>query len=118
MESDSTYRFLSTGNPTSPIRAVILACLVAALSYFAPRLVGALMLHPQTVWPLWPGCALLASVLLLVPQRTWPILIPTAFAAFVLYDLQAGVPARSIVWFIPANTVEVLIATLSVRYFL
>ena len=117
MESDSTLPFRNTRNTTSSIQAAILVCLVAALSYFAPRLAGALMLHPQTVWPLWPGCALLVSVLLLVSRRTWLILIPTAFAAFVLYDLQAGVPARSIAWFIPANTVEVLIATLSLRYF-
>ena len=51
MERDSTFRFLSTRNPTSPIRAVILACLVAALSYFAPRLVGALILN-RSVWGL------------------------------------------------------------------
>src|SRR5436190_20220209 len=33
-------------------------CLVAALSYLAPKLEGALITHPQTIWPLWPGCAL------------------------------------------------------------
>jgi len=69
------------------------------------------------VWPLWPGCALLVSVLLLVNRRLWSILIPVAFAAFVLYDLQAGVKLRSIAWFIPADAVEVLIATLCLRYF-
>jgi len=70
------------------------------------------------VWPLWPGCALLVSALLLVPRRIWPIIIPTAFAAFVLYDLQAGVPIRSIAWFIAADTFQVLTAALGVRYFL
>ena len=74
------------------------------------------MLHPQTVWPLWPGCALLISVLLLVHRRIWWILIPAAFAGFVFSDLQAGVHLRSIAWFIPADTVEVLIAAYGLRY--
>jgi PAS domain S-box-containing protein len=100
-----------------PFRIAILACLVAILSYLAPKLEGAVLLHPQTVWPLWPGCALLVSVLLLVPRRIWPILIPVAFAAFVLYDLQAGVPIGSIVWFILADTVQVLTAALCLSYF-
>jgi PAS domain S-box-containing protein len=39
-----------------------------------------------------------------------------AFASFVLYDLQAGVSLRSIAWFIPADTLEVLIATLCLTY--
>jgi signal transduction histidine kinase len=90
---------------------------VATLSYLAPKLEGALLLHPRTVWPLWPGCALLVSVLLLVPRRIWPILIPTGFAAFVLYDLQAGVPIGSIAWFILADTVQVLIAAFCLSYF-
>jgi PAS domain S-box-containing protein len=89
---------------------------VATLSYLAPKLAGALLSHPRTVWPLWPGCALLASVLLLVPKRIWPMVIPAAFAAFVLYDLQAGVPIGSIAWFIPANTVQVLTTALCLRY--
>ena len=101
----------------SPFHTVILVCLVALLSYLAPKLAGALLLHPQTVWPLWPGCALLVPVLLLVPRKIWPIVIPAAFAAFVLYDLQAGVPVRSIAWFIPADTVEVLIAAFGLSYF-
>jgi PAS domain S-box-containing protein len=101
----------------SPLQTVILVCLVATLSYLAPKLEGALILHPQTVWPLWPGCALLVSVLLLVPRRIWPTLIPTGFAAFVLYDLQAGVPIGSIAWFILADTVQVLTAAFCLSYF-
>jgi integral membrane sensor domain MASE1 len=101
----------------SPFHTAILVCLVAVLSYLAPKLAGALILHPQTVWPLWPGCALLVSVLLLVPRRIWPLVIPVAFAAFVLYDLQAGVPIGSIAWFIPADTVQVLTAAFCLNYF-
>src|SRR2546430_6522431 len=32
-------------------------------------------------------------------------------------DLQAGVPLRSIAWFIPADTVQVLLAALCLTYF-
>ena len=85
-------------------RTVILACLVAILLYLVINLAGALLSHPQTVWPLWPGCALLVSVLLLVPKKTWPSIILAALAAFVLCDLQAGVPIGSVVWFILADT--------------
>lgn len=101
----------------SAFHTVVLACLVALLLYLAATLAGALLLHPQTVWPLWPGCALLVSVLLLVPRRTWPSIIPAAFAAFLLYDLQAGVPIGSVVWFLLADTVQVLIAALLVSHF-
>lgn len=75
------------------------------------------MLHPQTVWPLWPGFALLVPVLLLLPQRIWVAVIPAAFAAFVLYDLQVGVPLRSFVWFIPGDLAQVLIAALFLSYY-
>jgi PAS domain S-box-containing protein len=101
----------------SAFHTVILACLVALLLYLATTLAGALLLHPQTVWPIWPGCALLVTVLLLIPRRTWPSVIPAAFAAFVLYDLQAGVPIGSVVWFLLADTVQVLIAALFVSHF-
>ena len=117
METKRSRLSWSKANLDSPLQTAILACLVATLSYLAPRLEGALILHPQTVWPLWPGCALLVSVLLLVPRRIWPILIPVSFAAFVLYDLQAGVPIGSIAWFIPADTVQVLIAAFCLSYF-
>jgi PAS domain S-box-containing protein len=75
-----------------------------------------MILNPQTVWPVWPGCAILVSILLLVRGKIWPILIPAAFATFAFYDLEAGVPIRSIAWFIPANTVQVLTSALCLRY--
>jgi integral membrane sensor domain MASE1 len=113
-EHDS--RFPSITSASSPLSTLVLVCLVVALSYLAPKLVGALMLNPRTVWPVWPGCAILVSILLLVPGKIWPILIPAAFATFALYDLEAGVPVRSIAWFIPANTVQVLTSALCLRY--
>jgi PAS domain S-box-containing protein len=103
-------RYLNT--PSS----LILVCIVGALSYLAPRLEGALISNPQTIWPLWPGCAILVSALLLVQLRFWPILISVSFAGFVSYDLEMGVPVASIAWFILADTVQVVIAALALRY--
>jgi len=62
------------------------------------------------VSPLWLGNALLASLLLLFRRSIWPILLPAGLAAFLLYDLQTGTPAHSIVWLILSNAVEVLTA--------
>ena len=107
----STSQYLGSSRAT-----IVLVCLVAALSFFAPKLEGALMLNPGTAWPLWPGCAILVSVLLLVRTSVWPALIFASFTGFVLYDLQVGVPIRSIAWFIPADTVQVLMAAIGLRY--
>jgi PAS domain S-box-containing protein len=117
METARRHPFSNFGGLDSPLSIALLVCLVAALSYFGPRLEWALMLHPQTVWPLWPSCALLVALLVLVPRRIWPILIPISFASIVLFDLQMGVPISSIAWFIPADTVEVLLAALCLSYF-
>jgi signal transduction histidine kinase len=92
----------------------VLVCLVAIVSYLSSRLGGALAVHPPIAWPLWPGCAILVGVLLLVPRKIWPILILAAFSGFVLYDLQAGVPVRSIIGLILADTIEVLTAALGI----
>src|SRR5271167_2419850 len=104
-------------DPGSPFRTAMLVCLVAILSYGAAKLAGALVLRPQMIWPVWPGCALLVAVLLSVPRRIWPILITAGFAGFILYDLQAGLSLRSTVLLILSDTVEVLIATLGVSYY-
>lgn len=116
MGSEHVRRFPSITSASSPLSTAALVCLVVALSYLVPKLEGAMIRNPQTVWPLWPGCAILVSILLLVPGKVWPILIPAAFATFALYDLEAGVPIRSIAWFIPANTIQVLTSALYLRY--
>jgi PAS domain S-box-containing protein len=94
----------------------VVVCVTAALSYLVPKSVGTLISNPQTVWPLWPGCAILVTGLLLVRVSVWPLLIPASFAGFALADLQAGVPLSSIARFIPGNTVEVLISAVGLRY--
>src|SRR6266850_8520711 len=95
---------------------LFLVCVTIALSYLVPTLAGRLISNPQTVWPLWPGCAILVAGLLLVRINVWPLLIPVSFVGFAVADLQAGVPLSSILWFIPGNTVEVLISAIGLRY--
>lgn len=94
----------------------LLVCATVALSYLVPRLVTVLISNLKTVWPLWPGCAILVTGLLLVRVSFWPVLVAASFVAFAIADLHAGVPLRSIAWFIPGNTVEVLISAVGLRY--
>ena len=101
----------------SSFRMVMLAWLVATLCYLAAKLGGVLVISTQqTLSPLWLGCALLVAILLLVSRKTWPVLIPAGLASFVLYDLQVGIPIRSIAWLILADTLEILIAAWGVSY--
>jgi PAS domain S-box-containing protein len=112
----ATNRF-SERQPYFDSRSTLfVVCVTTALSYLVPKLAGMLISNPQTVWPLWPGCAILVAGLLLVPVSVWPLLIPASFAGFALADLQAGMPLSSIAWFIPGNTVEVLISAIGLRY--
>jgi PAS domain S-box-containing protein len=114
---DRRHRSWNTAELNSSFRTIILACLVATMCYLAAKLGGALVIKtPQTLWPLWPGCALLVAILLVVPRKTWPILIPAGLAGFLLYDLQAGLSIHSIVWLILADTLEVLVAAWGVGY--
>lgn len=117
MSSVHSHLARSMATPNTRVHPVVLACLAALLSYLAAELGGALILRPQLVWPLWPGCAFLVAVLLLLPRGIWPILIAAGLAGFFLYDLQAGLPLRSIALLILADTVEILIASLGVSYF-
>ena len=94
----------------------LVVCATTALSYLVPTLVTLLVSNHKTVWPLWPGCAILVTGLLLVRVTLWPVVIAASFLGFAAADLQAGVPLRSIAWFIPGNTIEVLISAIGLRY--
>ena len=119
MSSAQSRTLWSPPNLDSRIYTAILAFLVATVSYLAAKLAGALVITiPQTIWPMWPGCAVLVGILLLVPRKTWPILLPAGLAGFVLYDLQAGVSIPSIAWLVLADTIEILVAARGVSYFL
>jgi PAS domain S-box-containing protein len=117
MAAGSNRPSWSFPNGASILHSTILVCLVAILSYGSSALGSALVLRPQMLSALWPGCVLLVSVLLLVSRRMWPILIVTAFAVFFFYDWHSGVPASTASWLISADTVEVLTAALCLSYF-
>jgi PAS domain S-box-containing protein len=107
----------SETNLNSPLHSAILVCVVASLSYLTARLGGLLVLRPQMLWAVWPGCALLVAVLLLTPHRLWPILLAAGLAGFVVYDAQAGLALRPTVILIVSDAVEILIAALGLTYF-
>jgi PAS domain S-box-containing protein len=96
----------------------LLVGLAAAVGYVSAKLGGFLIINdPQTLWPLWPGCAALVALLLLCPRRTWAVLIPAGLIGFILYDLQAGVPIRSIAWLVVADIAEIFVTAEGLNYF-
>ena len=97
-------------------RDVTFVCLVGFASYLTAVLGGVLAERPQMIWPLWPGCAFLVAILLLAPQRIWPTLIVSGLAGFVIYDLQNGLPIRSIVLLVASDLIEILVAAFGVKY--
>ena len=102
--------------PNSPLHVVILVCCVFIFSYLAARLGGALVLRPEMIWPLWPGCAFLVAVLLLTPHKVWPAVLVAGLAGFALYDVREALPIRAIVLLLVADSLEILVAALGVTY--
>jgi PAS domain S-box-containing protein len=117
MEMTSVRPWWDVTHLSASSRTLLLVCIVAVLSYGSSALGAALVLRPQMLSALWPGCVLLVSVLLLVPRKTWPVLIVTALAVFFFDDLHNGVPASTAGLLALADTVEVLIAVLCLSYF-
>ena len=111
-----THTFRALLNPRSTSDRVLLVGLVAFFGYFTARLGDALVVRPQMVWPLWPGCALLLAILLMLPRKMWPLIMAAGFTGFIVYDLQLGLSLRTTALLILADTVEVLIAALGVSY--
>jgi PAS domain S-box-containing protein len=116
MDSTNHSKSLRTVNLDSPLHTTVLVCLTFFISFVSAKLSGSLVVRPQMVWPLWPGCALLVGLLLVVPRKIWPVLIPAGIGGFVLYDLQAGLTLRSTALLVVSDTFEVLIAALGVTY--
>jgi PAS domain S-box-containing protein len=101
------------------LRIAGFAILVGVLCYLAAKLGGILILtEPQTLWPLWPGCAVLVGILLVSDRKIWPILIAAGLAGFVVYDLQESVSIRALAWLLLADVAEISVAAGGVSYFL
>jgi PAS domain S-box-containing protein len=95
------------------------ALLTGIACYLAARIGGMLMMRPQMLWPLWPGCALLVAILLLCPRRAWAVLMAAGFAGFFVNDvLGFGLSVRFSGTLILADAVEILIAALGIEYLL
>ena len=114
-ESESS-RNIARGN--SELNVARWACLTAVVCYLAAKLGGFLIIRdPQTLWPLWPGCAALVAILLLViPRKGWALVMAAGLTGLAVYDLQAGVPIRAIAWLILADILEILVAAWGVHY--
>jgi PAS domain S-box-containing protein len=109
----------SIANQEFWLRAVVRAILVLVLCYLAAKLGGTLIIKvPETLWPFWPGCAVLVAILLVSPRKMWPILIPAGLAGFVLYDLPTGISIHSTAILLLADIVEILVAVWGVHYLL
>ena len=103
-------------HPDSASHLVVLIGLVAALSYLAARVGGALVIRPEMIWPIWPGCAFLVAVLLLTPRKIWPAVLLAGLAGFAVYDVQEALPLRALVYLLVADSIEILVAALGVSY--
>lgn len=100
------------------VSSVLIAALVTVvLCDLAARFGGILVLRPEMVWPLWPGCALLVAILLLCPTKAWAVLMVAGFLGFAINDLFVfGLSIRFSGVLILADTVEVLVAAAGIRY--
>lgn len=102
---------------SSGLNLGLLAALTAAVSYFAAMLGGFLIIRePQTLWPLWPGCAVLVAILLVIPRKNWAVVVASGLAGFIVYDLQVGVAIGSIAWLIVTDILEILVAAWGVHW--
>ena len=96
---------------------VAFGTLVGVLCYLAAQLGGVLMIQsPQTLWPLWPGCALLAGILMVTPKEKWRMLIPAGLVGFAAYDWQTGVPKAAIGWLLLTDAAEMFVLAAAVKH--
>jgi PAS domain S-box-containing protein len=102
----------------SPISIVVAATVTTVLCYLAAAVGGVLVLRPQMLWPVWPGCALLVALFLLTETKVWPLLAVAGFAGFMVSDLLTfGMSFRSSGVLLLADTIEVFVAAVGLRYF-
>ncbi len=111
-EQPRRARTLADLNPLVP--AVILAALVAVVSYQADKLVYVLGIPPDHIASFWPATAFLVGVLLLAPRKIWTLLIAAGLGGMALADLNNGVPIRFEIWITLGNLAETLVATLGI----
>lgn len=100
----------------SPSKILLTIFLVFAVCYLAAELGGLLVLRPQMIWPLWPGCAFLVAMLLLSPRKMWPAILVAGLVGFAIYDRHEHLPFHATILFLVADAAEISIAALGLRY--
>ena len=100
----------------SNFRIIVVVCFVAFFSYLAARLAGSLVIRPEMIWPLWPGCAFVVAILLLTPRKVWPVIVVAGLAGFAVYDIQEKLPVRATLFLLAADSIEMLVAALGVNH--
>ena len=100
----------------SPLKILLTIFLVFAVCYLAAELGGLLVLRPQMIWPLWPGCAFLVAMLLLSPRKIWPTILVAGLAGFAIYDWHEHLPFHATILFLVADAAEISIAALGLSY--
>jgi PAS domain S-box-containing protein len=55
-------------------------------------------------------------MLLLTPRKIWPAIIVAGLAGFAVYDVQEKLPIRATVFLLVADSIEILVAAMGVRY--
>ena len=86
------------------------------LCFVAARLGGQLEILPQADWPFWPANVLVVALMMLVPRKNWFLLLAAALGTFILFNLQKGLPGRSIFWLSLSDVVEILTAAWGLSY--
>lgn len=101
----------------SSFQLLVLTSFVFIFSYLAARLGSLLVVRPQMLWPMWPGCAFLVALLLKTERKAlWPLFLIAGLAGFAVYDQQAGLSLHSISIFFLADAVEISVAALGVSF--
>jgi len=117
MEGPQIEPSKSVASSSSALTVLLLALMTAAVCYFAAQLGGFLIIRePQTLWPLWPGCAVLTAILLVIPRKNWIPVLAAGLAGFVVYDLQVGVALSAIAWLIVTDILEIVVAAWGVHW--
>ncbi len=97
---------------------VAYAAIAVAIGYYIGAILGVALTPTQhAVSTLWPPNAILLGALLLAPESAWPMLIAATFPAHVLVEVQAGVPLAMVLsWFL-SNSLEALLGAWLIRRF-
>ena len=103
-----------TADLDSPLRTVILSCLVAVMCYQADGLASALGIPPDHTASFWSATPFLVAVMLLTPRKIWPALLVAGLAAIGFHDFRSGVPIGFALWDSVGNAAEVLVAAVGI----